>query len=169
MRGLSFQRLMDVVALPAGFLVVDLHVERQRKLARSKDGIEVAGQGPENMLAGFFASRKIASLAETQHHIEKSQMRVAVGDGVVLAANRPNLNAAERKDSGFYRSLADQFDDRAHIDVLVELARIFKREMRHVGLLQKILGRGEVGQYRPYHRDRGAGTSPGNGSETLLG
>src|SRR5665213_2419533 len=27
MRGLRFQRLVNVVALPAGFLVVDLHVE----------------------------------------------------------------------------------------------------------------------------------------------
>ena len=138
-------------------------------LLAAKTGSRWPDRGPENMLAGFFESRKIASLAETQHHIEKSQMRVAVGDGVVLAANRPNANAAERKDSGFYRSLADQFDDRAHIDVLVEVARIFKREMRHVGLLQGFFGRREVGQYRPYHRDRGAGTSPGNGSETLLG
>ena len=33
MRGLRFQSLVDVVAFPAGFLVVDLHVERQRKPA----------------------------------------------------------------------------------------------------------------------------------------
>src|ERR1700733_7955362 len=55
MRGLHFQNLVDVVALPAGFLVVDLHVERQRELALRKNGIEKVGEGSEDMLARLLA------------------------------------------------------------------------------------------------------------------
>src|ERR1700722_2184167 len=41
MRGLRFQSLVDVVALPACFLVVDLHIERQRERACGKHRIEM--------------------------------------------------------------------------------------------------------------------------------
>src|ERR1700676_2184042 len=82
MRGLRFQSLVDVVALPAGFLVVDLHVEGQREFALRKDRIEMVGQDAENMFAGLLAGRQIAPLPESQHHIEKPEMRLAVGNGV---------------------------------------------------------------------------------------
>jgi hypothetical protein len=39
----------------------------------------------------------------------------------VLATDRSDANAAERKNPGFCRSLADHLDDRAHIDVLIEV------------------------------------------------
>src|SRR5882724_11330474 len=57
MRSLRLQNSMDVVAFPAGFLVVDLHVKRQRTLARGKDRVEVIGEGAENILAGLLADR----------------------------------------------------------------------------------------------------------------
>src|SRR4029077_16509025 len=41
MRGLRLQRLVNVVALPAGFLVVDLHVEREREFAAREDRLGV--------------------------------------------------------------------------------------------------------------------------------
>src|SRR5258708_13152704 len=72
---LRFQSLVDVVALPAGFLVVDLHVERQRKLACRKDRIKMVRQRPENMLAGLFAGGEIAAFANPQPHAEKSVLR----------------------------------------------------------------------------------------------
>src|SRR5882757_2070900 len=69
MRGLRLQGLVNVVALPAGFLVVDLHVERQRKLAGRKHRIEMVGQDAKNMLAGPLAGGEIAALAQPQHHV----------------------------------------------------------------------------------------------------
>src|SRR4051794_37591160 len=51
MGGLHFQGVVDVVALPARVLVVDLHVERQSELARSKDRIEMFGERAEDVLA----------------------------------------------------------------------------------------------------------------------
>src|SRR5881396_2116412 len=83
MCGLYFQSVVDVVAFPAGVLVVDLHVERQREFAIGKDRIEVSGQRSEDMFAGFFAGCEVASLAEPQHHVEKAEVRLAVGDGVM--------------------------------------------------------------------------------------
>src|SRR5438046_5616782 len=81
MRGLRFQNVVDVVALPAGFLVVDLHVERQREFAFLEDRVEIGGQHFENMLAGVLAGREIAALAEPQHHREKAEMRRAISNG----------------------------------------------------------------------------------------
>src|SRR5713226_9522641 len=132
MRGLRFQNVVDVVALPTGLLVVDLHVERQREFARREDRIEMIGQDAKNMFAGLLASREIAPLAKPQHHVEKAELRIAVGDGVVFAAHRTHADAAEREDSGFHRDLADDFDDLAHIDAGIEIGGIFKREMRHL-------------------------------------
>src|SRR5713226_3094759 len=121
MRGLRFLNVVDVVALPAGVLVVDLHVERQREPACSKHRIEMVGQSAENMLAGLLAGCEIAALAEPQHHREKPEMRRAIGNGVMLAADRPDADAAKRKDPGFHRGLADDFDDLAHIDARIEI------------------------------------------------
>src|ERR1700687_887833 len=85
MRSLCLQNSMDVVAFPAGFLVVDLHVKRQRTLASRKDRVEVIGEGAENMFAGLLAGRQIAPLAKPQHHVEEAKMRTSIGDGVMLA------------------------------------------------------------------------------------
>src|ERR1700730_4219358 len=98
MRGL-FQRFMNVVALPARLLVVDLHVERQRKLALRKHRIEMGRQRLENVLAGFLAGGEIAALAEPQHHVQKAVARVAVGDRVMLAPDRADADAAKREDA----------------------------------------------------------------------
>src|SRR4051794_14812942 len=111
MRGLRFQGFMDVVALPAGFLVVDLHVERQRKFGLLEHRIEMVGQGPEYVLAGVLAGSEVASLAKPQYHIEKGKMRRAVGDGEMFAANGADPDAAEWKDPGFDRGLAHGLDD----------------------------------------------------------
>ena len=83
------------------------------------------------MFAGLLAGRQIAPLAKPQHHIEKTEMRLAIGNGVVFAADRANANASERKNPGFHRSLADDFDDLAHVDAGIQIGRIFDREMRH--------------------------------------
>src|ERR1700761_692582 len=45
------QGFMDVVALPARLLVVDLHVERQREPALGEHRIEVGGECLEDVLA----------------------------------------------------------------------------------------------------------------------
>src|ERR1700730_7871957 len=132
MGGLRLRGLVDVVALPAGFLVVDLHVERQRELAAGQDRVQIAGEGLEDMLAGFLAGGEIAALAEPQHHGEKAMLRPAVGDRIMFAANGAAGDAAERKDSGFDRGLADQFDDFCHVDAGIEIGGIFDGEMRHV-------------------------------------
>src|SRR6266481_3746708 len=116
MRGLRLQNVVDIVALPAGFLVVDLHVERQRELAARKDRVEMDGQRLEDMFAGLLSGREIAALAKPQHHVEKAEIRRTVGNGVVLAAYRADANAAEREDPGLHRGLADHFDDLVHID-----------------------------------------------------
>src|SRR5258708_31179250 len=121
MRALCFQSLVDVVALPAGLLVVDLHVERQGELACSKDRIEMVGEDAEYMLAGLLAGGEIAPLAKTQDHVEKTVLRSPVGDGVMLATDGTDANAAERKNPGFHGCLAHHLDDPAHIDVLIEV------------------------------------------------
>src|SRR5229473_5649846 len=130
--GLGGELLVDVVALPAGFLFVDLHVERQCELACSEDRIEMVGEHAENMLAGLLAGGEIAPLAKPQDHVEKTVLRSPVGDGVMLATDGADANAAERKNPGFDRGPAYRLDDPAHIDVLIEVGRIFKGEMRHV-------------------------------------
>src|SRR5258708_35224825 len=85
MDGLRLQRVMNVVALPTDFLVVDLHVERQRQFAAGENRIEMTGERLEDMLAGLLAGCEIAAFAEAQHHREKAEIRLAVGDGIVLA------------------------------------------------------------------------------------
>src|SRR5450756_633218 len=129
---LRLQGFVNVVALPAGFLVVDLHVERQAEFAGRKDRIEIGRQGLEDMLAGGLSGSEIAPLAEPQHHGEETELRRAVGDGIVLAANGADADAAERKNSGLDRSLAHEFDDLAHIDAGVEIGGILDRVMRHL-------------------------------------
>ena len=51
-----FQGLMDVVALPAGFLVVDLHVERQGEFAAGENIFRALS----TYLDPVFASSKFA-------------------------------------------------------------------------------------------------------------
>src|SRR3954452_11248887 len=119
MCSLHFQSFVDVVAFPAGFLVVDLHVERQRELQVRKHRIEVGGQGLENMFAGLLAGGEVAAFAEPQHHVEKSEVLCAVGDGVVLAFDGADPDAAERENAGRDRFLANQFDHRGHVDAAI--------------------------------------------------
>src|SRR5260370_28463123 len=72
--GLGGELFVDVVALPAGLLVVDLHLERQRERALRKHGIEMIGQHSENILADLLTLREVAALSNTQHHIEKPEI-----------------------------------------------------------------------------------------------
>src|SRR5450432_1734057 len=121
MCGLRVQSLVDVVLLPAGFLVVDLHVERQREQTGGEHRVEMLGQHAKDMLAGLLAGGEVAALAEPQHHVEEAVLRPAVGDGVMLAADGADADAAERKNPGFDRGLANEFDDRGHVDAGVEI------------------------------------------------
>src|SRR5262245_42483693 len=105
MGSLHFQSFVDVIALPAGFLVVDLHVERQRERASGEDRIEMSRQRLEDMLAGLLARGEVTALAEPQHHREKAELRVAVTDRIVLAFDGADPDAANREDAGFHRRL----------------------------------------------------------------
>src|SRR5690348_15426943 len=71
MGGLHFQGFVDVVALEAGFLVVDLHVERQREFHSREDRVEMGRERLEDVLAGLLAGGEVAALAEPQHHVEE--------------------------------------------------------------------------------------------------
>src|ERR1700757_3869831 len=135
MDGLRFQRVVNIVALPARLLVVDLHVERQRELAVCEYRIEIGRQRLEDVLAGPLAGGEIAALAEPQQHVEKAVGRLAVGDPEMLAADRTHADATEGGDAGLDRGLADDFDDLRHVDASIEIGGIFDREMRHDGLL----------------------------------
>src|SRR6201996_5463492 len=139
MGGLCFQRFVNVVALPARFLVVDLHVERQGELGLRKDGIEMRGQRLEDMLAGLLPGGEGAAFAEPQPHVEEAEVRIAVGDRVVLASDGADADAAEREDAGLGRGLAYDFDHLGHVDALVEIGGIFDREMRHGGFTPNLL------------------------------
>src|SRR5580704_15490674 len=103
MHGFGLQSLMDIVALPAGFLVVDLHVERKGKWALRENRVEMSGQRAENMLAGLFAGLQVAALAKPQHHGEETQTRIAVPDRIMLASHRAHADAAERENAGLNR------------------------------------------------------------------
>src|SRR5690348_5178564 len=133
MGSLRFQRFVDVVALPARLLVVDLHVERQRKFLLREHGIEMGRQGLEDMLAGLLAGREIATFAEPQYHVEEGEIRIAVRDRVILARNGAHADAAEREDAGLDRGFANDLDDLCHVDTFVEIGGIFDGEMRHGG------------------------------------
>src|ERR1700749_4025639 len=100
MGGLRFQRFMNVVALPAGLLIIDLHVERQSEFALRKDRIEIRRQCLEDMFAGLLAGGEVAAFAEPQHHVEETKVRIAVGNRVMLAPDRADADAAEWKDAG---------------------------------------------------------------------
>ena len=82
-------------------------------LLLGKDRIEMDGERLEDVLAGLLARGEVAALAKPQHHGEKAVLRVAVGDGVMLAADGADANAAERKNAGFHRGLAHDLDDQA--------------------------------------------------------
>src|SRR5205085_6558782 len=83
MHGLYFQSFVDVVALPAGLLVIDLHIERQRELALLEFRIEIARPGLDDMFALRLAGREVAPFAEPQHHVEKAEIRSSVGNRIV--------------------------------------------------------------------------------------
>src|SRR5262249_28408822 len=85
MGGLRFQRVVDVGALPARILVVDLHVERQGELACREDGIEMAGERVEDMRTGLLPGGKIGAIAEPEQHGEEAVVRPAIGDCIMLA------------------------------------------------------------------------------------
>ena len=51
----------------------------------------------------------------------KPKFVLAVGDRIVLASDGADANAAEREDAGLDRGLANQLDDRAHVDAPVEI------------------------------------------------
>src|SRR5436305_8408135 len=134
MGGLRFQSLVDVVALPTGFLVVDLHVKGQRELAGCKNRVQIAGEHSENVFAGSLAACEIAALAEPKHHGEKAEMRSAIADRIVFAPDGTDTDPANGENTGLDRCLADKFDDLAHIDSVVEVGGILNGEMRHLGL-----------------------------------
>src|SRR6266702_7393516 len=112
MGGLHFQCVVDVVALPARVLVVDLHVERQGEFRTCEDRIEMPGEGVENVLAGFLAGRKVAALADAQHHVEKAVVLPGIGDRIMLALDGTDADAAEREDAGLDCRLAHHFANR---------------------------------------------------------
>src|SRR4051794_7499423 len=118
---LHFQSFVDVIAFPACFLVVDLHVERQRELRVCKHRIKMSRQGLENMFAGLLPGREIAAFAEPQHHVEKAKVLVAIGDRIVFALDGADPDAAEREYPGRNRFLANQFHHRAHVDAAIEI------------------------------------------------
>ena len=89
-----------------------------------EDRVEMSRQRLEDVLAGLLAGGEIAAFAEPQHHGEKAESG-AVGDGVMLAADRADADAAERKDAGLDRGLAHELDDLGHVDAGVEVGGIF--------------------------------------------
>src|SRR5882724_10751122 len=129
---LHFQGFVDVVAFPAGVLVVDLHVERQRELRLLEHQIEMGRQRLEDLFAGLLAGGEVAPFAEPQHHVEKAVIVPAIGNRIMLASDRADADAAEREDAGFNCGLAHQFHNGAHIDARIEVGGIFDGEMRHV-------------------------------------
>src|SRR5262249_52947927 len=120
MDGLRFQCIMNVVALEAGFLVVDLHVERQREFAAGEHGIEMAGQRAEDMFAGPFARGEIASLAEPQQHCQEAVVVAAIGNRIILAGDRAHPNAADGEHAGLHRGPAHNLADLADVHDVVE-------------------------------------------------
>src|ERR1700733_5552891 len=133
MGGLCLQSLMDVVALPTGLLVVDLHVERQSEFAFCKHRIEIRRQRAQDVFAGGLAGLQVAAFAEPQHHVEEGKVGIAVADRVMLASHRAHADAAERKDAGLDCSLANDFHHVSPVDACVEIGGIFDGEMRHGG------------------------------------
>src|SRR6185437_5942919 len=93
MGGLRFQGFVNVVALPARILVVDLHVERQRELGLREDGVKMRRQRLEDVFAGLLTRRQITAFAEPQHHVEEAEVRVAVRDRAMLAPHGADANA----------------------------------------------------------------------------
>src|SRR5665213_1286782 len=134
------QGFVDVVAFPAHVLVADLHLERQREIALCENRVEIGRQRLEDMLAGLLAGGEIAALAEPQQHGDKTVIRIAVGDRIMLAAHGADAGAPDREDSGFNRGLADHLDHLGHVDTGIQIGGIFEREMRHDGLLQRWFG-----------------------------
>src|SRR3954453_15546974 len=122
MRGLRFQGVVNVVALPACFLVVNLHVKRQCEFAARENRVEIAGQDLEDMFAGRFSGGEIAALAKPQDHREKTEIRFPIRDRVMLAADGAHANAPDWKDAGFDRGLADEFDQLANIHAGIEVS-----------------------------------------------
>ena len=73
------------------------------------------------MVAGLLAGGQIAAFAQPQHHIEKFEIGLAIGDGEVLATNSADANAAERKNPGLHRSRADNFHNLAHVNPRIQI------------------------------------------------
>src|SRR5581483_598151 len=96
-------------------------------------------QGAEDVLAGFLARREVAAFAKAQHHVEKAVIRSTIGNGIVLAADGANADAAERENAGLDRGLAHDLDDLAHVEAGVEVGGIFDREMRHGEITPRLI------------------------------
>src|SRR3954469_2404269 len=93
MGGLRFQGVVDVVALPARVLVVDLHVEREREFRACEDGIEMAGERLEDLFAGLLAGLEVTAFADAQHHIEKAVVLPRVRNRIMLASDGADADA----------------------------------------------------------------------------
>src|SRR5204863_10042710 len=115
MGGLHFQGVVDVVALPARVLVVDLHVERQGEFRACEDGIEMPGERLEDVFAGRLAGLEVTAFADAQHHVEKAVVLPGIGDRIMLAPDGADADAAEREDPGLDRRLAHDFAHRADV------------------------------------------------------
>ncbi len=83
------------------------------------------------MVAGALARGEVAALANAQHQRHKAELRVAVGDRIVVAADGADADAAKREYAGLDRGASDHLDHLAHIGALSEVGRIFDGEMRH--------------------------------------
>src|SRR4051794_9667726 len=149
MGGLRFQGVVDVVALPARVLVVDLHVEREGEFGACEHGIEMPRERLEDVLARLLAGWQITAFTDAQHHVEKAVILPRIGDGIMLASDGADADAAEREDAGLDRGLAHHLARRADVEAVVEIARIFDREMRHRGFTPCLFVRlGEVAAHR---------------------
>src|SRR3569833_357975 len=132
MGSLRFQGVVNVVAFPTRCCLVDLHVERQSELAVDENGIEMPGENPEHVRAGLLPRGEVTAFAEPQQHREEGIVGAAIGDRIILAADRAYTDAPVREDAGFNRRPADDFADLGHVEAGIEIGGIFDREMRHV-------------------------------------
>src|SRR3954471_15805345 len=99
------------------------------------------GERLEDMLAGRLAGWQIAAFADAQHHVEKAVVLPRVRDRIMLASDGADADAAEREDAGLDRRVAHHLTRRADVEAVVEIGRIFDREMRHRGFTPCFLAR----------------------------
>jgi hypothetical protein len=126
-------------------------LQRQREMLTVEQGLQYLLCGGEDRLARPLLLGLGSAPADAEIQIDEGVLGPAVGNGVVLAADRPNAHGPRLEQAGAKRGLEKAFAQRADIDPSVEIGGILNREMghRHLIIINELIRIGQHCQCAP--------------------